>query len=153
MPDSVTSGPKMSGPEVSPPTSPPSLHSIAHVALTVTDLARSREWYQLVLGLEYVITVPHEGGEGIVMADPDRRVWWAIHRHDGQDLAPFSVTRTGLDHVGLQVNSVDDLRAWSGWLDSIGVAHNGIADLPDFGMAALVFYDPDGIPLELLAYT
>ncbi|GAB89423.1 VOC family protein [Gordonia rhizosphera] len=134
------------------PTSPPALHSIAHVALTVTDMRRSQEFYERVLGLEHVITVPHEGGEGIVLADPDRRVWWAIHRHDGQDFATFSEKRTGLDHVGLLVNSLPDLRAWAEWLTTVGVAHGGISQLPDFGMAALVFRDPDGIPLELLAY-
>jgi glyoxylase I family protein len=130
----------------------PPLHSIAHVALTVVDPARSQTWYEGVMGLEYVMTVPHEGGEGIVLADPDRRVWWAIHRHDGQDGERFSEKRTGLDHVGLLVDSTESLAAWSQWLDAHGVEHHGIADLPDFGMQALVFRDPDGTPLELLAY-
>lgn len=130
----------------------PALHSIAHVALTVTDLARSQEWYERVLGLEHVVTVPHQGGEGIVMADPDRRVWWAVHRHEGQDGAAFSEKRTGLDHVGLLVDTPATLAAWAAWLEAQDVGHDGITDLPEFGMQALVFRDPDGIPLELLAY-
>ena len=134
-----------------PPTAP-ALHGIAHVALTVRDVESSQEWYERVLGLEHVITVPHVGGEGVVLADVDRRVWWALHRHDGQDGARFTERRTGLDHVGLLVDSTATLQAWVSWLGQLGVEHDGITDLPDFGMQALVFRDPDGIPLELVAY-
>lgn len=129
------------------------MHSIAHVAITVTDVDASREWYERVMGPEHVITVPHPGGLGLVLADSDRRVWWALHRHDGQDMAAFSELRTGMDHVGILVDSPESLHAWADWLTGLGVAHEGIKDLPDFGMAALVFRDPDRIPIELLAYT
>jgi glyoxylase I family protein len=132
---------------------PPSLASIVHVALTVADLDRSVRWYETVLGVEQVVTVPHEGGEGVVLATPDRAVWLALHRHDGNDGARFSEVRTGLDHVALLVSGPDELQRWATWFGACGVGHDGVRPLPDFGMAALVVRDPDGIPLELLAYT
>ncbi|MDF2968535.1 MAG: lactoylglutathione lyase-like lyase [Nocardioidaceae bacterium] len=129
-----------------------SLTSIVHVALTVTDLGRSVDWYTQVLGLDRVTVVPHAGGEGVILATPDRRVWWALHRHDQQSGLPFSVRQTGLDHVALLVDSDADLDRWQQHLDQATVHHEAIQPLPDFGMRALVFYDPDGIPVELLAY-
>jgi catechol 2,3-dioxygenase-like lactoylglutathione lyase family enzyme len=65
--------------------SAPRLQSLVHVALTVTDMAASTAWYETICGLERVSTVPHEGGYGVVLATPDRMVWWALHEHAGND--------------------------------------------------------------------
>jgi glyoxylase I family protein len=68
-------------------------------------------------------------------------------------MSSFSELRTGLDRVGMLVDSPEALHACAGWLTRLGVPHQGIKDLPGFGMAALLFRDPDRIPIELLAYT
>jgi len=130
----------------------PSLESTAHVAITVTDVVASTSWYERVMGFETVVDVPHDGGHGVVMATPDRRVWWAVHHHTRNRREAFDETRTGLDHVGLLVSSLAELDRWEGWLVSQGVPHDPVRPLPDFGMAALVLRDPDGIPIELLTY-
>lgn len=130
----------------------PRLASLVHVALTVRDIEASTRWYETVMGFEQVVTVPHAGGHGIVLATPDRTVWWALHHHEGNDGRPFDVTRTGLDHVGLLVPDRTELDRWSRWLADHAVRHDPPRDLPDFGMAALVLYDLDGIALELLGH-
>lgn len=128
----------------------PALASIIHVALTVADVDASVEWYGKVMGLERVTTAPHEGGFGVVLSSPDQRIWIALHHHDGNEGEAFSETRTGLDHVAFQVESYADLEAWQAWLAEQGIRRSEIIDLPDFAAVALVFYDPDGIPLELI---
>lgn len=133
-------------------TRAPTLTSILHIALTVTEAEASAKWYERVLGLRRVMTVPHEGGFGIVMCTPDERVWTVLHHHDGNDGQPFSETRTGLDHVCFQVDGPSELEAWQHWLTEQGVKQEPITYLADFNMSALVFRDPDNIQLELITY-
>jgi len=129
----------------------PSLQSIIHIALTVTDVHVSVAWYERVLGIARVASARHSGGYGVVLCSPDRRVWVALHHHDANAGERFAEIRTGLDHVAFQVGSYAELEAWRGWLEQNDVVQDPILDLEDFGVAALVFRDPDGIPLELIA--
>ncbi len=138
---------------------PPAGPHLHHIALTVTDLDASVAWYQAVFGVHPVLDVPHQGGIGKILADPDRQLMFALHRHDASDGHAFAETRTGLDHVGLAVASRADLVAWQDHLESHGVTRAARADRPltqspitDAPYAAvLVFRDPDNIQLELFA--
>ena len=60
----------------------PQLH---HLALTVTDLESSVQWYGEVFGVHPVMDVPHQGGVGRILADPDHQLMIALHRHDTND--------------------------------------------------------------------
>ena len=134
----------------------PQLH---HVALTVRDVDASIRWYEQIFGLRYVTDVPHAGGVGKLLADTTGRVLFALHRHDTADGEPFVETRTGLDHVGLAVDTRADLDSWATHLEAHGVARREVADQPltqspvvDAPYASvLVFRDPDNIQLELFA--
>ena len=128
----------------------PAMDGIIHVALTVTDVDASVAWYQEVLGLKQMGTAPHDGGFGIVMSTPDEQVWLALHHHDANSGEAFTETRTGLDHVAFHVPSYEHLVAWRDHFDEHGVRHSEIVPIPDYGVAALVFYDPDNIQLELI---
>jgi catechol 2,3-dioxygenase-like lactoylglutathione lyase family enzyme len=87
----------------------PSLH---HLALTVTDLDASVQWYGDVFGVRPVLDVPHEGGVGRILADADRQLMIALHRHDSNDGRLCQETVTGLDHAGFAVGSRADLEQW-----------------------------------------
>jgi glyoxylase I family protein len=128
----------------------PAMDGIVHVALTVTDVDASVAWYRRVLGMEQAGIAPHEGGFGIVMSTPDEQVWLALHHHDANPGEPFTETRTGLDHVAFHVPSYEHLVAWRDHFDAHGVRRSEIVPIPDYGVAALVFYDPDAIQLELI---
>lgn len=78
-------------------------------------------------------------------------VWIALHRHDRNESEPFAGTRTGLDHVGFEVADVAALEAWRDHLAAHGVAQSPFAEVPEAGVAVLVFRDPDNIQLELFA--
>ena len=129
----------------------------AHVRLTVSDIGRSRAFYEQVFGLPVAFEVP-------VDADDETRealsfLFGGVIFVIGEGLmglrpvAPagdrFSEDRVGLDHVSLLVPSVAELENAVEVLDGMGVEHGPIKDL---GRASILeFRDPDGIALELTA--
>jgi glyoxylase I family protein len=134
----------------------PRLH---HLALTVTDLDASVRWYGSVFDVHPVMDVPHRGGVGRILADTDRNLMIALHRHDANDERVFAESTTGLDHAGFAVPSREDLEAWQRHLEANGVVRSDTADKPltqspiadEPYASVLVFRDPDNIQLELFA--
>ena len=132
---------------------------IHHLRLTVTDLARSREFYTGLLGFEVAVESPPPGDPaaeeafkilfgGIVMVRGNllmglRPMAAASDR--------FDPDRVGLDHLSFGVSSRADLDRAAALFDERGVAHGEITTLPSFGIDVLPFEDPDGMQLELTA--
>jgi glyoxylase I family protein len=134
----------------------PTLH---HIALTVTNLDVSINWYEKVFGISFRMEGPHPGGVGMLLADDERHLIIVLHRHDTNEKERFAETRTGLDHVGLTVVNRSELEAWQAHLENNGVERSAAADRPltqspivdeSYG-SVLVFRDPDNIQLELCA--
>jgi catechol 2,3-dioxygenase-like lactoylglutathione lyase family enzyme len=132
---------------------------VHHVALTVSDLDASVAWYEEVFAVGYLMDAPHEGGTARILADPERTLMFALHRHDANRGESFAETRTGLDHVGFLVPARDDLERWQEHLQRHGVVCAERADKPltqspisdqPYGFV-LVFRDLDNIQLELFA--
>ena len=130
---------------------------ISHIALTVTDLDTSIEWYGKVFDIKHLMDVPHEGGIGKLMADEAMSLLIVLHRHDVNSGELFNERATGLDHVGMNVPSRDALVEWQAHLEECGVVRADTADKPltqsaiadePYG-SVLVFRDPDNIQLEL----
>jgi catechol 2,3-dioxygenase-like lactoylglutathione lyase family enzyme len=134
----------------------PRLH---HLALTVTDLESSVEWYGAVFDVHPLLDVPHRGGVGRILADADRQLMIALHHHDTNNGALCAETATGLDHAGFTVATRADLEAWQDHLEAHGVVRAEIADKPltqspiadEPYASVLVFRDQDNIQLELFA--
>jgi len=126
----------------------PKFSGIDHVALTVTDLQVSLEFYEKVLGVQSDVgmsdgsfvrrLLPLPGGSHL-----------GLTLHDAGSGRPFDPTTPGLDHPGLACASRDDLSQWAEHLEALGVAHGGVQDT-DYG-SALNFTDPDGNALEFFA--
>ena len=129
----------------------------AHVRLTVTDYARSREFYDRVLALPVAFEVP-EGADEQTRAQLGFLYGGVIYRLGGGllGLRPvgregdrFDEDRVGLDHLSFAVTDRGALDAAAAQLDEAGVAHGGVKDI---GRGFLLeFRDPDGIALELYA--
>jgi catechol 2,3-dioxygenase-like lactoylglutathione lyase family enzyme len=139
-----------------PTVTQPRLH---HLALTVTDLEASVRWYEAVFDVGFLMDVPHHGGVDKILADPDRQLMFALHRHDTNDGRLSAETTTGLDHAGFAVPTRADLEAWQQHLEANGVVRADTADKPltqspiadePYG-SVLVFRDPDNIQLEFFA--
>jgi len=137
--------------------SPTGLH---HVRLTVTDIARSKAFYTTLLGSEPVIDQSASVDEPGVRDDPAQMYGGCAFVVGNQILGlrpvagagdTFSSTRVGLDHVGLQVGSRNDLDLAVQRLDADGVVHGEISDIGM--MVILSLQDPDDINLELVVVT
>ncbi len=134
----------------------PSLH---HLALTVTDLDASVEWYSRVFDVKPAMDVPHPGGVGRVLLNDDQSLVLVLHHHDTNDGEQFAETRTGLDHFGLLVSSREDLERWQDHLAEHGVERSAAADRPltqspitdEFYGSVLTVRDPDNIPFEIFS--
>ena len=140
--------------------------SFAHVRLTVTDIERSRAFYDDVFGLPVAFEVPADADEatreqlsflygGVIYALGDSLLGLRPVSTDR-----FDEDRTGLDHVSFAVDTRADLDAATAVLDERGVAHGGVMTRNFYGTLRvkdvgagfiLEFRDPDGIALELFA--
>lgn len=134
--------------------------AIHHVRLTVTDIARSKEFYVRLLGVRPAVDFSDQAGDPAVRADPARIYGGCVFPVGDQllGLRPvaeagdrFRSTRVGLDHLSLAVGSPEDLRAAAARLDAAGVEHGEVTELTGFGIAILSVQDPDDINLELTA--
>jgi catechol 2,3-dioxygenase-like lactoylglutathione lyase family enzyme len=122
--------------------------ALAHVAITVSDLDRSREWYQRLIGADPVL----DEDTGIF-----HHVVWlmggtllGIHKHPKLESSDaFTELRPGLDHIAFGVANRGELEKWQQRLDELGLKHGGIVDAP-YG-SGLSFRDPDNIALEFFA--
>lgn len=122
----------------------PTLGRVDHVALSVTDLARSQAFYTDVLGF-----VPLVGfGDLQVLLHEPTGLQLSLVQHTGAGGEAFDEHRPGLDHLAFSAASRSELVEWSVRLEAAGVVVAPIQDRP-FGHH-LNFRDPDGIALELL---
>lgn len=123
--------------------------AIHHVALTVSDVRRSQQFYTGLLGFNFLTDVGpkallHNGSVLLALTpppDPTRAI-------TGDS---FDENRIGLDHLSLSVASMADLEAAASLFDAQGVSHGEINPLAPFGIAVLAFRDPDNIQVELTA--
>lgn len=131
----------------------------AHVRVTVTDVERSRAFYDAVFGWDVAFEAPRDDQEaerqglgflygGIIYS-------FAGGLFGLRPVAPgsdrFDPDRVGLDHVSFTVAQHSELDAAAAVLDRLGVAHEPVKDVG--GYSILEFRDPDGIALELTALT
>ncbi|MBF6338525.1 VOC family protein [Nocardia abscessus] len=131
-----------------------------HIRLTVTDIARSRAFYQDVLGFPIAAESPGSPDDPAVRTDPMRLFGGVVFQANGMllGLRPvaaatdrFDSERVGLDHLSFAVPAREDLVAAAARLAEAGIEHGEITEMADFGIAILSFSDPDGIHLELTA--
>lgn len=129
----------------------------SHIRLTVTDLARSRAFYDSLFGWDVAYEVPADADAstrqalgflygGIIYSFPGG-LFGLRPVAPGSDA--FSEDRVGLDHLSLSLASRPDLDAAVEALDSLGAQHEQVKDLGDISI--LEFRDPDGVALELSA--
>lgn len=129
--------------------------SIAHVRLTVTDIERSRQFYESVFGWSVLIEHPENADEatrarlgflfGGVIYDLGGALLGLRPVADDR----FDENRTGLDHIAFRVGTKAELDDAATHLDELGIAHEPIKDI---GPAYILeFRDPDNIALELTA--
>jgi lactoylglutathione lyase len=120
-----------------------------HVALNVTDLNRSIEFYEALFDFDV-----------LARSDDDRA--WALLGNEGvlsialwqQSDGQFATGLPGLHHLSFEVSSVDAVREAEATLKGRGVdfAYDGIVAHGEGAPSGGVFFnDPDGVRLEIYA--
>lgn len=117
-----------------------------HVKLPVSDIERSREWYERVLGLTVDIEFVEDGTvRGLALADAGT-VSIAL-RVDPARAAAMS----GFDAMALAVPTRADIARWQRRLDELGEPHAGIVTGHRGGSVLVGLHDPDGLEIRLYA--
>ena len=117
-----------------------------HVKLPVSDIERSREWYERVLGLTVDIEFVEDGTvQGLALADAGT-VSIAL-RVDPARAAAMS----GFDAMALAVPTRADIARWQRRLDELGEPHAGIVTGHRGGSVLVGLHDPDGLEIRLYA--
>ena len=119
---------------------------LAHIALRVTDLQRSKQFYTEAVGFTLLrdneqVAFVSAGGVFFALIAGTKQT------PAGDHFDPF---RVGLDHLALAV-ARDDLPALKEQLDAANVRNNGIEHDERSGADSITFYDPDDIAWEFYA--
>lgn len=130
-------------------------NSIAHIRLTVTDIARSRQFYESVFGWPVAVEMPEDADDAT--REQLSFLFGGVLYNTGEfllGLRPvaddrFDENRVGLDHLCLHVGSQDELVSAAALLDELNVTREPIKEIGHGYI--LEFRDPDGIALELIA--
>ena len=131
----------------------------AHVRLTVTDIRRSKDFYDRVFGWQVAIDNSAQADDPGVRQSQEQYYGGVVYQTPEGTLfglrpvgtEAFDPDVTGLDHVSFAVESRTALEAAAAELDNAGIEHGEVTDLTDAGIAILSFQDPDNINVELTA--
>lgn len=117
---------------------------VHHVKLPVSDLARSRAWYERVLGYTVEREFPDDDGvvRGVGGRLPGAGVPVAL-RQNGQAAAG----NAGFDPVSFAIADRAAAEAWTAHFDALGVRHSGIRTATRGWVVDV--YDPDGLTVRL----
>ena len=123
----------------------PDFTGIAHLALTVTDIDRSYDFYERLLGVQKLFEGADETSRYRVTIHSST-VILSLRTHDGTVEEPFDEARVGLDHVALQVATRAGMEEWKQRLEELKVDHSEIKD--EYYGSVITFRDPDNIQWE-----
>ncbi len=127
------------------------LNGIAHIQLSVKDVATSRQFYQPLLNFF----------DMKIIADVADKVFYAVGSRTGILITPSSETdvqdrfqqgRIGLHHFCLRArekSDIDDIGAFISTLPSATIIHGPQEDKFAPGYYSVLFEDPDGIRIEV----
>ena len=120
------------------------ISGLDHIALRVTNIARSKAFYTETLGFQVAVEIPTlllVTGYGIQLGMRGDEA----QTPQGDHFDPY---RVGLDHLALAVPDRAALDGLKEALDAADVRHNGIQENPLLHASYISFYDPDGIAWE-----
>lgn len=122
----------------------PKLTGIHHVKFPVTDLARSRRWYEQVFGLQPPQLEFRDEEDGPVMGVAYMQGPTPIAlRHDPAVAQGIH----GFDPVSFAIAGQTEAEQWVEHLEALGIRNSGVVEAT-LGWI-VVFHDPDGTEIHL----
>ena len=117
-------------------------HGIAHVTLTVTDIGRSKKFYETLF--ETSFNMDNNNSFSLLKVDiPCWFVQWDKHQPGDR----FLETRIGLDHVAFKLETLEELEKVVSKLNQMKVPNVGIERFAG-KYPYVAFRDPDNIQTE-----
>jgi lactoylglutathione lyase len=136
------------------------IRKVHHVAYRCVDAKQTVEWYGKHLGMKFVLAIAENEVPSTKAPDPYMHVF--LDAGGGNILAFFELptcapmgrdenTPTWVQHLALEVDSVEVLLATKSRLEAAGIEVIGPTDHAIF--QSIYFFDPNGHRLELAANT
>lgn len=125
----------------------PEFRKVSHISFSVRDAEKTAAWWKEVFELVDLDAVSGDGWTGVLLMHPASSTIVEFQQHDENQGEAFDPRRTGFDHMGLLVESREELDAWRSRFEQLGVTHTPTVDR-DYG-SVLTFKDPDGIQFEM----
>ena len=123
-----------------------------HIGLNVSDLRRSKQFYQQVFGFE-ILNESYEAGRQFVLLAQDGKLLLTLWQ---QSEGRFAKDQPGLHHLAFQVGGMEEVRGFEERLRALGtpLIYNGVVPHGEGADSGGVFFeDPDGIRLEIYSPT
>jgi lactoylglutathione lyase len=123
-----------------------------HIGLNVSDLARSKRFYEQVFGFQ-VLHESQEPGRAFAFLGDDTRLILTLWQ---QSEGTFQKHTPGLHHLSFQVNTTEEIQEAEQRLRDIGAnfLYEGIVPHSEGAPSGGIFFeDPDGIRLEIYSPT
>jgi glyoxylase I family protein len=127
--------------------SAPTFSKVSHVSFSARDAEASAAWWRSVFDLTDIDRAHGDGWHGILLIHPATATILEFQQHDANQGETFDPRRTGFDHMGFKVDSVEQLKEWQSHFEQLGVVHTPIVEC-EYG-SVLTFKDPDGIQFEM----
>lgn len=124
----------------------PTFDGVSHISFSVRDCEKTAAWWQEIFELPEVYRIEEDAWRAILLELPGG-VAIEFQQHTANAGETFDPVRTGFDHLGLAVDTRDELAAWQAHFEKHGIEHTPIVDR-EYG-AVLTFKDPDRIQLEM----
>jgi catechol 2,3-dioxygenase-like lactoylglutathione lyase family enzyme len=121
---------------------------IHHVKYPVSDLEKSVEWYERVLGFKAELEFPDEDGvvRGVAGTVPGLGDAGLALRENPEAAAGFA----GFDPVSFGIADREAAEAWAAHLDEQGVEHSPVINASIGWIVS--FHDPDGTEIKLYSF-
>ena len=133
-------------------TGPRRTFHTGHVGLNVTDLERSKRFYQNVFGFEVMLESNKESQKYVFLGDGTNILVTLFQQSDGQ----FDIHKPGLHHLSFQLGSVEEVKQAERELQAMKVdfLYEGVVPHAEGAESGGIFFkDPDGIRLEIYSLT
>jgi catechol 2,3-dioxygenase-like lactoylglutathione lyase family enzyme len=122
------------------------MNVIHHIALSVSDLKQTSDWYLRLFGDAEVFHSESEGWKRVLLVWANGSlISFTKHEQSNRDES-FSHLRMGLDHIGISCRDEAEVVHWFNKLSELQFEHGPIVDA-SYGWAVTA-RDPDNIPVE-----